>query len=520
MTMRAIETPEPVSATPMEQWPAPVRALLGCCAASAAVSLTYSVAPLRAFPLLLAFPTVVLSCWFLGMWGGIACALTDAVLVDRFLTKTQFQFSIGFVREEVRLTVFLLVSILLGWAIRRLAQQRSWLATQRLQQRLTLANAERQLAEERARASEALRDRDDALQMALQVNGMGLWIWDLQQRSVQWSDEVYRIVGREPGSVEPTHENWLKFVHPDDASRVEQAIRRTCVGESEYHESYRVLWPDASVRWVESQGRCQRDSEGRVMRVVGVLADITGRKQSEEAMLRAEKLAVAGRLAASVAHEINNPLEAVANLLYLISQAPTIELAKLQADQALEELMRVSLITQQTLKFHRQAGSPKVILLSESVHTVLALFRGRMRTAKIVPEVLAQDEVGVACMPGEVQQIFANLISNAIDAMPSGGRLIVRLRPSPDWRDLCTRGMRVTVYDSGAGMDRPTMQRMFEPFFTTKPDTGTGLGMWVVAQLVERHHGHVRVWSAPRAEAGVTAISVFLPLGNVPSSAA
>lgn len=114
-------------------------------------------------------------------------------------------------------------------------------------------------------------------------------------------------------------------------------------------------------------------------------------------------------------------------------------------------------------------------------------------------------------MPNEVQQIFANLISNAIDAMPRGGRLIVRLQPSRDWRDGHVPGMRITFLDSGIGMDRATIQRMFEPFFTTKPETGTGLGMWVVAQLVDRHHGHVRVWSSQNANSSITAISVFLP---------
>ena len=143
--------------------------------------------------------------------------LTDALLVDRFLTKTQFRFSIGFVREEVRLTVFLMVSIFLGWTIRRLAQQRSQLTTQELQQRLAIADAERQLAEERARASEALRERDDVLQIALRANGMGLWVWDSQHDIVQWSEEVYRIAGREPGSVKPATETWLSFVHPEDA---------------------------------------------------------------------------------------------------------------------------------------------------------------------------------------------------------------------------------------------------------------------------------------------------------------
>jgi two-component system CheB/CheR fusion protein len=123
-----------------------------------------------------------------------------------------------------------------------------------------------------------------------------------------------------------------------------------------------------------------------------------------------------------------------------------------------------------------------------------------------------ESEVEICCMPGEIQQIFANLASNAIDAMPQGGRLIVRLRPSRDWRNRTASGMRVTFLDSGTGMDRDTRLRLFEPFFTTKADTGTGLGMWVVAQLVERHSGHVNIWSSQRAGGGSTAVSVFLPL--------
>jgi PAS domain S-box-containing protein len=498
----------------MERWPWALRALLGCVTASAAVGLTYSIKPLTAFPLMLAFPTVVLTCWFLGMWGGALCAVTDAVLVDRFLTKTQFRFSIRFASEEIRLAVFLGVSILLGWAIRRLAQQRAELLTQGLRQRLTVATAERQLAEERALAGEALRERDEVLQIALCANGMGLWVWDLENDNLHWSEEVYQIVGLEPGSVVPAFVTWLELVHPEDADRVKKAVLLTRDSEVEYHQQYRVVLPDGSLRWVESQGRCQRNSEGKVTRVVGVLADITGRKQSEEAMLRAEKLAVAGRLAASVAHEINNPLEAVANLLYLITHADTTEAARSQAQLALDELMRVSLITQQTLKFHRQAGTPKVTRLSEVAQTVLALFRGRLRTAQITVEVQAEREVSIACMPGEMQQIFANLISNAIDSMPQGGRLRIRMKPTCDWRDRTTEGMRITFCDSGSGMDAATRQRVFEPFFTTKAETGTGLGMWVVAQLVERHHGQVRVWSTQRAEASATVISVFLPLGG------
>jgi signal transduction histidine kinase len=502
------------NAVAMERWPWALRGLLGFVSACLAVSLTYSVQPLRAFPLLLAFPTVVLTSWFLGMWGGVLCAITDAILVDTFLTRPQSQFSIGNAREELRLALFLFVSIFLGWTIRRLAQQRSQLATQQLQQRLMLADTERQLAEERAAASNALRDRDALLQLALSANGMGLWVWDIEQGKVHRSDEMFRMLGREPGSFGPDPDEWLKYVHDEDREGLIAEFERLRESASDYHRQYRVLWPDGSVHWLESQGKCQMGADGRVTRIVGVMADITHRKHAEEAMLRAEKLAVAGKLAASVAHEINNPLASVANLLYLITMAETTEIAHAQADKALEELMRVSLITQQTLKFHRQAGSPRITHLSEVVESMTALFRGRLLAAQIEVELRVQDETPVACMPGETQQIFANLLSNAIEAMQRGGRLIVRLRRSRDWRDGATPGMRVTFCDSGAGMDRATMHRVFEPFFTTKPDTGTGLGLWVVAQLVERHSGQVRVWSWQRPQSSGTAFTVFLPLGN------
>jgi signal transduction histidine kinase len=516
--MNGTEPKRMTAVTPAEALPWWVRGLLGCSAAAAAVSVTYWLTPLRPFPLLLAFPAVVLASWFLGMWGGVLCGLTDALLVDRFFTSSQFHFSPGWVREELRLTVFLLVSILLGWTIRRLAQQRALLATQELQQRLVIADANRALAEARAQSSEALRERDDVLQIALRANGMGLWAWDLESGSVQCSDEMYLMYGRKPGTVPPTSEEWTKLIHPDDIPLVQQAVSRTQDAGSEIRIQYRVPWPDESIHWIETSGIYQRDSRGHLSRLVGVSTDITGRKRSEEAMLRAEKLAVAGRLAASVAHEINNPLEAVANLLYLIAHAETMESAHTQAQQALDELMRVSLITQQTLKFHRQPGLPKSTALSEVVHAVLALFRGRLRAAQIEAEVHADRELNISCQPGEVQQIFANLISNAIDAMPGGGRLIIRLRPSCDWRDAKTAGMRITFFDSGAGMDRSTISRIFEPFFTTKAETGTGLGMWVVAQLVERHRGQVRVWSTQRPHASATAITVFLPFTGAPGS--
>jgi PAS domain S-box-containing protein len=499
------------NATGMERWPSTARAALGSVAAALAVGLTFSIVPLRALPLLLPFPTVILSAWYLGMVGGVSCAVTCAILVDFLLINPLFVFSRGELREELRLLAFLVLSILLSWAIRKLAQQRAQLEMQELREQLKLANAERQLAEERARASVILREKEDLLQVAQQANGTGFWVWDLDRNAMYRSDEVFRMVGREPGSFGGEPESWMRFVHPYDVEGLKEAFAHSIETGGEYHGRYRVVWDDGSEHWLESQGKCQRNSEGKVIRILGVMSDVTHRIRTEEAMLQAEKLAVAGRLAASVAHEINNPLEAVTNLLYLVGLADTTGEMRALAGQALEELMRVSQITQQTLKFHRQGGEWKVIRLSQSFEDLLELFRARIRAAAVDVEVRTERETSIACVPGEIQQIFSNLLANAIEAMPKNGNLVVRIRPSRDWRDRAISGMRITFCDSGVGMDKATRRRIFDPFFTTKTDTGTGLGMWVVSQLIERHKGHIQVWSTQRVGRSATVFSIFLP---------
>ncbi len=489
-----------------------VRFLLGCLLACGAVALTSEIPPLRSFPLLLAFPTVILAAWYLGMWGAAGCALTDVVLVDAFLTRAQFRFSESDGSQQIRLAVFVVISMLLGWSMRRLAQQNAELASHELKRRLDAAELERRLAEERALAIEQLRYRDDVLQIALKASGMGLWVWDLEHEVIHRSDEMFRMIGREPGSLGSEPEAWLQYMHPEDIPGVEAAFVKARTEGADYHMQYRVIWPDGSMHWLESQGKCQRNDEGKIVRIVGVTADVTQSRQAADALLRAEKLAVAGRLAASVAHEINNPLEGVANMLYLIKISDSIEQARPYAAAALEELMRVSLVAQSTLKFHRETGSPKDTLLSEVLDSVLAMFRGKLQTMDITVDVKAENESPIACRPSETHQIFANLIANSIEAMDNLGRITIRVRPSRDWRGGGSDGMRVTICDTGEGIARASRSHIFEPFYTTKPETGTGLGLWVVGQLVERHSGSIHVWSWQRFGASGTAFSVFLPL--------
>jgi PAS domain S-box-containing protein len=502
----------------IEQWPWAVRAVLGCGVACLAELLTYATLPLHGFPAVFAFPAIIMSTWVFGRLGGVACTLAEAVLIWLTLAKTQMLFPREDLPAWLQLTIYLGITILLGWTTQYLAQKRTRLRTRELNLQLMLAQAKYELAEERTRISEQLRERDEMLRIAREVNGMGLWVWDPLKGEAQWSGEMDRMAGCTPGSISRMPAEWLPLIDPMDRTRIKQAWLETCDNGKNFHEQFRLTWPDGSLHWMESEGKCQLNSKGRIRRVVGVLTDITQRKLTEETMLRTEKLAVAGRLSAAMAHEINNPLEAVGNLLYLISISETSDTIRSYARQALDEVMRISMVTQQTLKFHRQAGTPTITRLSELVMVVLSLFRAKLRSTGITIQMRAIQEKGVMCMPNELQHIFANLVSNAIDAMPHGGRLVIRLRSSRDWRKGKTEGMRVTFADTGLGMNLATMRRVFEPFFTTKAETGTGLGLWVVSQLVERRHGDVRLWSTQRKGNSGTAFSVFLPLGNASSN--
>ena len=138
--------------------------------------------------------------------------------------------------------------------------------------------------------------------------------------------------------------------------------------------------------------------------------------------------------------------------------------------------MRISLVAQSTLKFHRESGAPRIVLLSEILDSVLNMFHGKIQTTNIAVRLKADHELPVTCRISETQQIFANLIANAIEAMPSGGKLIVRVRPSRDWRNEAQSGMRITICDTGSGIDRAMVSRIFEPFFTTKGNTAQDLG--------------------------------------------
>jgi PAS domain S-box-containing protein len=253
--------------------------------------------------------------------------------------------------------------------------------------------------------------------------------------------------------------------------------------------------------------------------IVIFVADLSLQKKSEEVIRRTEKLAVAGRLAASISHEINNPLEAITNCLYLVAQTQLPEEARHFLSMAQKELDRVSQITVQTLRFYRASTRPTHVDLHELIETVLALLDSRIRQMEIKVVRDLRAEPTLLAHDGELRQVLANLIGNAIDAVSQGGQITVRSRTTHDWNK-GRQGITLTVADNGMGMDTETSDRIFEPFFSTKGITGTGLGLWISREIVSKHQGAIRVRSRRTSSelCGGTIFRVFIPAHDKPTA--
>ena len=260
-------------------------------------------------------------------------------------------------------------------------------------------------------------------------------------------------------------------------------------------------------------------SDGSVEAIAAASLEITHQKQAEAALLHSEKLAAVGRLASSISHEINNPLESVTNLLYIIGMDDSLptELRD-YLNTAQEELARVSQIATQTLRFHRQAANPTEVTPAALVDAVLDLYHGRLFNSGIQVETRYQTVAPIICFENDLRQVLNNLIANAIDAMEGGGRLLARAHSSRDPQTGRPR-VRISIADTGHGMSRATQARIFDPFFTTKELNGTGLGLWISTDIVRRHHGMLRVRSSRTAGHRGTVFTLVLPCDEVPEEA-
>jgi PAS domain S-box-containing protein len=267
---------------------------------------------------------------------------------------------------------------------------------------------------------------------------------------------------------------------------------------------------------IEDSAAPIRDGAGKLIGVVLVFHDASRERSVQEVLRRTEKLATAARLAATVSHEINNPLEAVGNLIFLAKNNPDVpDKVTEQLKLAERELARVSHITRQTLGFYRESASPTSIHLPTLIESVLTLYSNKVQIKQIQIQLALEDCPAITGLAGELQQLVSNIISNAIDAAPVKGTLKIDASPV---RLADSDLIRLNIEDDGPGIAPENLKRIFDPFFTTKKDVGTGLGLWVCKEIAERHGGSVQVRSKNEngSENGARGaiFTVLLPYGE------
>ena len=368
--------------------------------------------------------------------------------------------------------------------------------------------AQEQIAETK-RAQEMLERGKESMQLAQQYVGIGIWEWDLQTGELAWSDEIRRLHGIEVEKFDGRYESWMESIVPEDRQQVHQSITDALAKKGEYEVQYRVVLADKSMHWLEARGRTIVMGEIPV-RMLGVAMDVTSRKATEQTLRQSEKVAATGRLAASIAHEINNPLASVMNALYILrtnSKMP--DSALIYVKTAEEELARVVHITKQTLGFYREISSPVMSSVPQLFEEVLAAYDGRIEQGRITVHKDFSDVGPLAAFPSELRQVFSNLVLNAIEAITAPGNIYIRVKQAHDGRGRA--GIRVAVADDGCGIPAENMSQIFEPFFSTKDSKGTGLGLWVSQGIVQKHQGNLRVRSRTGEALHGTCCSLFLP---------
>ena len=255
-----------------------------------------------------------------------------------------------------------------------------------------------------------------------------------------------------------------------------------------------------------------RNTDGLVIGASKVARDISDRKRMEKMLIQSEKLAATGRMAAAIAHEVNNPLESLMNLIYLARQSCTASpKAQSYLLTAEGELERVSHIARQTLGYYRDTGSPSEVYLHTLIENVLTVYQSKLLTSGISVESTFNDLRKICVSHGEMLQIFSNVIANAIDAMKQGGKLSISLRKTTAQDG---DGIQTMIRDNGIGVGQENLEKIFEPFFTTKGNLGTGIGLWVTKQLVERRGGQIAITSSTEQGKSGTSVAIYIPFAN------
>jgi PAS domain S-box-containing protein len=355
-----------------------------------------------------------------------------------------------------------------------------------------------------AAKQEQLKRKDSELQAVVGASPAAIILSDERGRIREWNPAAERmlgyqrqeVMGRDPGL----------FIDTSRRRALDEKLDR---GETFTGIELRMRTKGDRRIYVSASGAPVYDGNGELSGHMWLMLDITERKRAEETLRKSEKLASAGRMAAVIAHEINNPLEAITNLLYLLSTEKLSDQARGFLQLADSELKRVVHIARQTLGFYRESNKPQQIQLADVFEQVAEVYTPRMRKRRIELQRDFQSRGDILAYPGEMRQLFTNLISNAIEAEAT--ELRVRVSPYREWKAPYRWGSLLTFMDNGKGITHEAMQHIFEPFYTTKGEKGTGLGLWVSRGIVQKYEGTMRVRSADREPRRGTTFSVFFP---------
>jgi PAS domain S-box-containing protein len=363
---------------------------------------------------------------------------------------------------------------------------------------------------ERKWADEALRQSREQLRVALKSARMATWRWDLQSDVRVWDAEFATPWSTADGSTDGTPRPFLDQVHPDDRTRVSEAIRAAVEGSSQYREEYRVVSPEGAIHWLTDQGEVIRDQSGRPLYMAGACVDVSHHRHVEEQLRQVQRMDAVGRLAGGMAHETNNQMAVVLGFAdFVLGRSDLADRVREDVEQIRKAAERTAGITSQLLAFsRRQFTRPKLLELNEVVASFEPVLRRAVSDGCELRLVFARELALVKADPGQIEQILLNLALNACDAMPQGGTLTVETanvtlsreytRLKPAIRVQPGPYVRIAVSDTGHGMSRETLGRVFEPFFTTKAvGQGTGLGLATVYGLVKQADGYIWVYSEP-----------------------
>jgi two-component system, chemotaxis family, CheB/CheR fusion protein len=420
---------------------------------------------------------VVACARFLGVGPAVLCAALSMAAIDYVAFEPRY--AVSATPEDVaRLCVFLGISLLAASVARKRSE------------------AEVATDDMRRRLAAIVESSEDAI-YSTTLDGVVL----------SWNRAAQRLYGYSAEDV--LGKSWTLAIPPDRNDEFQVNFDQLVRGQHVASYKTERLRKDGSRANVLLSLSPLRDEKGNVVGASAIARGITAQQNAEETLRRSEKLANAGKLTAIIAHEINNPLEAVTNLLYLARQDPK------RADQHLQmaerEVQRIAEIVEQTLGFVRDVSEAAPVSVSAMIDEVVHLYLARLNAKNIQTEIEFTDDDVVQGFSGELRQLFSNLIANAIEALRNGGRLRVRVTRVRAGHNGRQPGVRVLVADNGSGIRAEDRARIFEPFFTTRRDSGTGLGLWLSEGVVRKHGGSIRLRTCTRTGRTGTAFSIFLP---------